>query len=132
MGCPSMINIESDLVFTITTHDPATAALTDAASAPAYRLYEDEVAVPLLTGNMALLDAVNTTGFYSETVACTTANGFLAWHTYNIYIEATVGGVTGGISYSFTVVPDLCTLAALAMAEANIYNDMLRGQPVLE
>jgi hypothetical protein len=78
--------------------------LTDADGAPAYRVYEDETAVAILTGNMAILDNANTTGFYSELIACTSANGFELNKSYNIYIEATVDSDTGGISYGFTVV----------------------------
>src|SRR3990170_1848662 len=98
MGCPSEVIIGGDLVFSITTHDPDTGVLTDADSAPIYRLYENEVATPILTGTMAKLDDANTTGFYAELVACTTANGFENGKTYSVYIEATVDAATGGIS----------------------------------
>jgi len=101
MGCPSEVIIGDDLVFSITTHDPDTGILTDADSAPIYRLYENEVATPILTGTMAKLDDANTTGFYAELVACTTANGFENGKTYSVYIEATVDAATGGISYAF-------------------------------
>jgi len=103
MGCPSncLIGSSETLVFSICTHDPDTGILTDAGSVPAYRLYEDETAVPILTGSMAKLDDANTTGFYTESVAVTIANGFERGKTYTIYIEATVDGDTGGISYAF-------------------------------
>jgi hypothetical protein len=76
MGCQTEVLLGNNLTFTVTTHDPDTGVLTDADAAPAYRIYEDEVAAAILTGTMSLLDAANTTGFYSEQVACTTANGF--------------------------------------------------------
>jgi len=38
-----------------------------------------------------------------DTGACTAANGFEAGKSYNIYIQATVDGTTGAISYGFTV-----------------------------
>jgi hypothetical protein len=101
MGCPSSVNIGENLVFSITTHDPETGILTDADSAPSYRIYEDETATPILTGSMAKLDDAGTTGFYTELIACTTANGFEYGKTYSIYIQATVDGNTGGISYGF-------------------------------
>jgi len=104
MGCQSEVVLGRNLTFTITTHDPDTGELTDADAAPVYRVYEDETAVAILTGNMAILDNANTTGFYSEQIACTTANGFELNKSYNIYIAATVDGDTGGISYGFTVV----------------------------
>lgn len=102
MGCPSEVLIGSNLVFSIATHDPDTGVLTDADSAPAYRIYEDETATAILTGTMAVLDTGNTTGFYTELIACTAANGFEDGKTYTIYIEATVVSDTGGITFAFT------------------------------
>lgn len=102
MGCPSEVKIGNNLVFGITTHDPtANGALTDADSAPTYRIYEDETGTAILTGTMAKLDDANTTGFYSELIACTAGNGFEDAKTYTIYIEATVNGNKGGITFSF-------------------------------
>jgi len=99
MGCPSEVVIGDNLVFSICTHDPDTGVLTDADAAPAYRVYEDETAVAILTGTMDKLDDANTTGFYSEILACTALAGFEDGKTYTIYIAATVDGDTGGISY---------------------------------
>jgi len=101
MGCPSEVIIGDNLVFSITCHDPDTGVLTDADAAPTYRVYEDETATPILTGEMAKLDDANTTGFYTEAIACTVANGFEDGKTYTIYIEATVDGDKGGISFGF-------------------------------
>jgi len=101
MGCQSVVDIGDNLTFSITTHDPDTGVLTDADAAPAYRIYEDETAVAILTGNMAILDTVNTTGFYTELIACTAANGFEDGKSYTIYIEATVDSDQGGICYGF-------------------------------
>jgi hypothetical protein len=102
MGCPAFVIIGNNLTFSITTHDPDTGVLTDADAAPPYRVYEDETAMTILTGSMDTLDAANTTGFYTETIACTAANSFEDGKTYTIYIEATVDSDTGGIAYSFT------------------------------
>lgn len=102
MGCPASVTIGDNLTFSIVSHDPDTGQITDADSAPAYRVYEDETATPILTGTMAKLDDANTTGFYSELIACTAANGFEDGKTYTIYIEATVDSDTGGICYGFT------------------------------
>lgn len=104
MGCPAETVIGQNLVFAVACHDPDTGVLTDADSAPTYRVYENETATPILTGTMAKLDGANTTGFYSELIACTAANGFENGKTYTIYIEATVDGDTGGISYGFKAV----------------------------
>jgi hypothetical protein len=103
MGCPAKVDLENNLVFSITTHDPDTGILTDADAVPAYWIYEDETAIAILTGNMAKLDDANTTGFYTELIACTTANGFEVGKTYTIYIEATVDGDKGGICFGFNV-----------------------------
>lgn len=118
MGCQTKVTIGNNLTFSVTCHDPDTGVLTDADAAPPYRVYEEETAVAILTGkNMAKLDDANTTGFYSEQIACTTANGFEVGKSYNVYIEATVDSDTGGISYGFTVVADFeAQLAAILAA----------------
>ena len=104
MGCPDEIVLSGNLVFSITTHDPDTGVLTDADSAPSYRIYEDETAVAMATGTMAKLDDTNTTGFYTELLACTTGNGYAINKNYTVYIQATVDGDTGGIAFVFRVV----------------------------
>lgn len=102
MGCPAEVFIGDNLVFSICTHDPTLDGISaDADDAPTYRVYEDETEAAILNGSMAKLDDANTTGFYTELIACTTANGFENGKTYTIYIAATVNGNTGAISYSF-------------------------------
>jgi hypothetical protein len=103
MSCQTDVEIGSYLTFSITTHDPTTGAATDADAAPAYYIYEDETGTALLNGTMTILDNANTTGFYTERVACTAANGFEDDKSYNIYIEATVNAIAGAISYGFRV-----------------------------
>lgn len=103
MGCQSQVDLAAYLTFSICTHDPDTAELTDADAAPAYRIYEDETATPILTGTMTKLDDANTTGFYTERIECSAANGFEDAKSYTIYIQATVDADTGGVTYSFTV-----------------------------
>lgn len=95
--------IDDLLTFTITTHDPTNSALTDADSNPSYRVYEDETGTPILTGSMAKLDDANTTGFYSEQITLSAANGFEKGKCYSIYISATVVGVTGATVRQFQV-----------------------------
>jgi len=101
MGCPSEVEIGDNLVFSVVTHDAADGSLTDADAVPAYRIYEDETDPPILTGNMAKLDDDDTLGFYTESIACTSGNGFENGKSYNIYITAAVDSVTGGITYTF-------------------------------
>ena len=107
MGCQSEVEVGDNLTFSICTHDPDTGVLTDADAAPAYRVYEDETATPILTGTMDKLDDANTTGFYTELINCTSGNGFESGKSYTIYIEATVDSDTGGICYGFkaTTIP---------------------------
>ena len=107
MGCPSFVIIGNNLTFSITTHDPDTGVVTDAAAVPDYWVYEDETGTSINAStpnadNMAKLDDANTTGFYTETLACTAANGYEHGKSYTIYIEATVDGDKGAIAYSFT------------------------------
>lgn len=102
MGCQDEVILGNNLTFTITTHDPDTGVLTDADAPPVYRVYEDEGAVPVLNGVMAGLDVGNTTGFYSELLACTAANGFELNKSYSVYVSAIVGGDTGGMTFGFT------------------------------
>lgn len=101
MGCQSEVYIGDSLTFTITTHDPETGESMDADAAPVYSVYEDETGAAILSGTMALLDAANTTGFYSEQIACTAANGFEDGKSYNVWISATVDSHPGAISYAF-------------------------------
>lgn len=103
MGCPTSVELGNSLTFSVATHDPDTGVLSDADAVPSYRVYETETATPILTGVMAKLDDANTTGFYTETIDCTTANGFENGKSYTIYIEATIDSDTGGITYGFTV-----------------------------
>lgn len=118
MGCQSEVTIGSNLTFSITTHDPDTGVLTDADAAPTYRVYEDETGAAILNGTMTILDNANTTGFYTELIACTLGNGFENNKSYNIYIEAVVDGDTGGISYGFRAMtaPNDPTAAAVSAA----------------
>lgn len=107
MGCPAEVVTEDSLVFTVATHDPGTGVLTDADAVPTYRVYEDETATPILTGNMAKLDDANTLGFYSESIACTAANGFEDGKTYSIYVSAALSAVAIGYALSFKCVASI-------------------------
>jgi hypothetical protein len=95
--------LSDNLTFTVNTHNATTGAAADADSVPAYRVYEDETTTPILTGTMAKLDDDNTTGFYSEQIALTAANGFEAGKSYSIRISAAVSSVTGVAVRTFQV-----------------------------
>lgn len=95
--------IDRLITFAVTTHTASTGAVTDADSVPTYRVYEDETTTPLLTGSMAKLDDANTTGFYSEQITLSAANGFENGKSYNIYITATVATIAAAAVYTFQV-----------------------------
>lgn len=95
--------IDDLLTFSCTTHRFDTGNATDADFVPTYRIYEDETGTPILTGSMALLDASNTAGFYSEQITLSAANGFEKGKSYNIYITATVNSISGAINRFFQI-----------------------------
>lgn len=128
MGCPSFVIIGNNLTFTVCTHDPDTGVLTDADSAPSYRVYEDETGTAIATGTMAKLDDGSTTGFYSEQLACTSGNGYEHGKSYNIYISATVDSDTGGMSYAFTAYDYLT--ANTTLIEGSDATDQIRDSVV--
>ena len=120
MGCQTRVTIGEFLTFSICTHDPDTGELTDTDFVPIYRIYEDEVAVPILTGVMAKLDGAVTRGFYTEQIDCSTANSFEDGKSYTIYIEATVDTRTGGISFAFVAESIIVILEILLSGEFDI------------
>jgi len=124
MGCPNSVILGDNLVFGICTHDPDTGVLTDADSAPSYRVYEDETTTAILNGTMDKLDDANTTGFYTELIACTTGNGFEIGKNYTIYIEATVDSDTGGIAFGFNVSRFAFTVSGILDANVQYINDV--------
>ena len=105
MGCPTKVKLEDSIIFSICCHDPDTGVLTDADDFPVFRVYEDETETPISGGSMEKLDDANTTGFYIGELTCSGRNGYNVGKSYNIYIEATVDGSTGGMCYGFTVKP---------------------------
>jgi hypothetical protein len=95
--------VEDTPTFTITARRVDTGAASDADTSPMYHVYEDETATPLITGTMSLLNAANTAGFYSEQITLSAANGFEKGKSYNVYIQATVNGVTGSTTRFFQI-----------------------------
>lgn len=96
--------IDAYLTFRASSHGAATGGAADADSSPAYRVYEDETGTPILTGTMALLDAANTTGFYTERIQLTAASGFEVGKCYTIYVSGLVDAVEGTVSHTFSIV----------------------------
>lgn len=117
MSYLGILEIDDYLTFYCNTHDPDTGVATDASAAPTYRVYEDETGTPILTGSMALLDTANTTGFYSERIQLTAANGFEEGKCYCIYITATVDSDTGTTHRTFQIKAAPATAAALTTVD---------------
>lgn len=112
--------IDDLLTFPANTHTAATGAATDADSVPSYRVYEDETGTAILTGSMAKLDDANTTGFYSEQITLSAANGFEIGKSYTIYISATVASVVGTMSHTLQVEAALATAASVATLQTSV------------
>jgi len=104
-------NIDDYVTFPCNTHAADTGAATDADSNPAYRVYEDETATPLLAGSTVLLDPDNTVGFYSERIQLAAGSGFEVGKSYTIYVSATVGSVTGTMSHTFQILSGVNVVA---------------------
>lgn len=101
MGCPSKCYIGEDLVFSVRTHG-LDGIIADADAAPTYKIYDDAASgVALASGSMAKRDDANTVGFYIKKVTISGGNGFVSGKSYTVYIDATVGGDDGGVSYVF-------------------------------
>lgn len=116
--------IDDVLTFPANTHTAATGAATDADSVPSYRVYEDETGTAILNGSMAKLDDANTTGFYSEQITLSAANGFEVGKCYTVYISATVATVVGTMAHTFQVELAPATATALATVDG-IVDDIL-------
>lgn len=95
--------IDDLLTFSTNTHNAGTGAEVDADSAPTYRIYEDETTTPIVTGTMALLDAANTNGFYSEQITLSAANGFEKGKSYTIRTSETVATVAMAKVHNFQI-----------------------------
>jgi len=111
--------IDDTLTFTVNTHTVTTGAATDADAVPSYRVYEDETGTAILTGNTAKLDDASTTGFYSEQLTLSAANGFEVGKSYSIYVAATVNSVAATQSFNFKVIAAVSAApTAAAIADA--------------
>lgn len=97
MGCPAQCILGENLTFTIQARD-GTGTPADATGSVAYNIYEDETGTAILSGTMTKL--ASKTGFYSEQIACTTANGFERYKSYTMHISATVASVSLAKAYT--------------------------------
>jgi hypothetical protein len=110
MGIPSGPWYVGDLLtFTVTTHAVQTGIVTDADSAPSYRVYEDQTGTAILNATMAKLDDTNTIGFYSAQLTLSAANGFEVGKSYAIYVNAITADVQASTSLNFKVIANPVT-----------------------
>ncbi len=98
MPCPSSCILEENFTFNTLSSD-GTGTPVDATGSVDYAVYEDETATAILDGVMTKQSSK--TGFYTEQIATTTANGFERFKTYTIRITATVSGIASAHSCSF-------------------------------
>lgn len=124
MGCPSSVLLGDNIVFSICTHDADTGESSDADSVPTYRIYEDEASTPIATGSMSKLDDANTTGYYTELLACTTGNGYERGKTYTVLVIATVDGITARHPFGFNVRHETFTETGMIDANMQMINDV--------
>lgn len=124
--------INNTPTFTITTRRVDTGAASDADTNPMYHVYEDETSTPIITGTMSLLNSANTAGFYSEQITLSAANGFEVGKSYNIYIQATVNGVTGSMSRSFQIRPNVIGVNVLQWGSGTVPNPNITGVPKVD
>lgn len=121
--------LDDVFVFAVNTHDPDTGSETDANAVPTYRVYENETTTPILAGSMAKLDDTNTTGFYSESIALSAANGFELGKCYHIRIagvmEAGSPDVTGVLVIGFRMAPAVSEPTAVFDWDAATVADIL-------
>lgn len=128
MGVPNGPWYVNDLLtFTVITHR-SNGNLSDADTPPTYRLYEDETGTPILSGSMAKLDDAGTTGFYSEQITLSAANGFEAGKSYAIYVTATVQSTAGGQTLNFKVIATPAADLAAIKAKTDALTFTVAGQ----
>ncbi len=92
------------LTFKVGTRDSSTGQATDADAPPPYRIYKDQTAEPIVTGDMALFDSDDLDGIYSGRVELLAGPGFEKGKTYHIIIPVTVNGVTDNEIHTFQII----------------------------
>src|SRR3990170_8703456 len=92
-----------DDVYTFTLSVNGSSGAVDADSVPSYRVYEDETGTAILTGSMAKLDDAGTTGFYSEQLTLSAANGLEKGKSYNVIMCAAVSSISHCATEAFQI-----------------------------
>ena len=115
-----------DDLYTFTLSVNGSSGAVDADSVPSYRVYEDETGTAILTGSMAKLDDTNTTGYYSEQLTLSAANGLEKGKSYNIIMCAAISSVTHCAMEAFQIEAevDSNTVTGTVPTVTNITNDV--------
>lgn len=79
--------------FDVTTCDPSTGAVTDADSAPGWKVFEEDSDTAIQSGTMT--KRTTKTGNYRASVTVSAGNGFDVGKWYSIVVSATVDSTTG-------------------------------------
>jgi hypothetical protein len=115
MGCPETATLGQNLTFTIQASDTSGSPV-DTDALPTYSAYEDETGTAIATGTMAKLDDAGTTGFYSEELAITSANGYELHKSYAVRVSAAIGGTAVSRVFSFRVITTALSVSATSGA----------------
>src|SRR3990172_1404726 len=121
--CYASTSWKIDDLYTFTLSVNGAAGATDADSVPSYRVYEDETGAAILTGSMAKLDDAGTTGFYSEQVTLSAANGLEKGKSYNVIICATVSSTTYCTTETFQMEAEVDSNTVSASVTVGTNND---------
>ena len=128
--------IDDFITFYCNTHVAATGAGADADAVPTWRIYEDETGAAIANGNMALLDAANTVGFYSERVQLLAATGFEKGRQYSVYIAVTVATVPATMHHTFQIEAEVdansISVAATNQIRDAIFVNVIEGALTFE
>lgn len=86
-----LMPIDEVVTFDALTHDPDTGSIHDADSAPTYDVFDGTTDTPILA-TQSMTKRTSKTGNYRGTFTASAANGFVAGHSYNVVVSATVTG----------------------------------------
>lgn len=89
----SSVKLGETKVYDFTTHDPETAAVTNADSAPTVKIYEGINSTEMVSTTATQRGTL--TGNYYVSINYSTTLGYGLGHSYNVVASATVGGITG-------------------------------------
>ena len=100
-----LVPIDEVVYFDVTTHHPATGAVTDADSTPTFEVFEEATDTDIGVGGN-LTKRTSKTGNYRGTFTASAANGFEAGKWYSVIASATVNAIAAkAVAKSFRCAP---------------------------